>query len=432
MMIRFKPQRGEQHFVLHDVHVMNDSGRFGDLVDVEVRDGRIECVGVNLSPPDTVVCDVGGLWLMPGIVDCHAHIAATYLDPFEALSTPVTRWTLEAALNAQLVLHAGVTSLRDASGADAGLRDAIADGVIEGPDVAISCVMLSETGGHGDELLAGTGQSITPGYYIPDYPSRPPFLVDSPDAMRATVRAVLRAGADWIKIATTGGVLSATDRPDLPQFTFEEISVAVTEAARKGVAVMAHANGGVGLDDAIRAGVRSIEHGWLLTEKQASDMAQAGCFLVPTLTIARDAVEWARAGRLPAEAAAKALAIEERIGENVRIAQHFGVPMTLGSDFVAREQHGRNLVEIDELRLAGLTAEQALLAATKNGAVLCGKGDSHGSIAPGFVFDAVITSRDPSDTNVFRDRSTVAAVFQAGRLVKSSLPGLDAINLGDQ
>ena len=244
-----------------------------------------------------------------------------------------------------------------------------------------------------------------------------------PQAVHAA-RAVLRAGADWLKLATTGGVTSPTDDPELPELTFEEIHVAVEEASRKRRPVMVHANGGLGLDDAVRAGVRSVEHGVLLTEEQAAAMARAGCWLVPTLAIGHEVVEMARAGTLPAVSAAKALALEPRLGECVRIAKDHGVPMALGSDFLTRAQHGRNLVEIDHMHRAGLTVEEALLAATWGGQRLCGRELTHGRIAPGYAFDAILLEREPADTAIFRDPAVVSVVFKAGRLVRCDAEGL--------
>lgn len=409
--------------LVHDVHLLDEEGGFGSRCDVAVEDGRVTAVGPALrAPAGAEVLDLGGRWLIPGVFDCHAHVTSTTLDGFEAMSTPVTRWTLEATRNARLMLEAGVTTLRDASGADAGLRDAGEDELFLGPEMQVSCVMLTETGGHGDGFLPGPGLEMTPDYYVPDFPDRVPHLVDGVDGMRAAVRAVARAGADWVKLAATGGagVLAPNERPDVPELTREELAVAVGEGRRKGIPVMSHAMGGVGLDDSVAAGVRSIEHGWFLTEEQAAAMARAGCWLVPTLAIGRELVAWAEAGRFPGAVAERARALEGRLGENVRIAREHGVPLALGTDFITREQHGRNLVEITYMCEAGLSLGEALLAATRGGAELCGRGGSHGRLAPGFVFDAVVLGSEPKAL-AFADRALVTAVFKRGQLVKNAM-----------
>ena len=154
--------------------------------------------------------------------------------------------------------------------------------------------MLSQTGGHGDNFMAGPGLDPGPGQIA--VAGRPPIVVDGVDGMRRGVRELLRGGADWIKLATTGGLVSDHDQPLIADFVPEELDVAVQEASRKGRPVAAHAYGGEGLTAAVEAGVRSIEHGGFLTEEQAVLMARRGCWLVPTLSAMRDCLRFAREG----------------------------------------------------------------------------------------------------------------------------------------
>ena len=215
--------------------------------------------------------------------------------------------------------------------------------------------------------------------------------------------------------------MSAHDEPDQAHLSEEEIRTAVIEAARFGRPVMSHAYGGEGLSTAVRAGVRSIEHGLLLTEEQAAEIAAAGCWLVPTLSIVRDLVSWGEAARAgePSplaerpEATAKALELRSW-GETVRIAKAAGVPTAIGTDYVTREQHGRNLGEIRLMHEAGLTVEEALFAATMRGAELCGVADRFGRIAPGYVFDAILLDDDPGDLSGFSEPGVVTGVFKGG------------------
>ena len=313
-----------------------------------------------------------------------------------------------------MTLEAGVTFVRDLGGADAGIRDGIARGYVVGPTLQVSVVLIAQTGGHGDGYFRGAALEATPGYLAPDFPGRPPYLVDGPESMRHVVRAVLRAGADWIKLATTGGLVSEHDEPLVPELTEEEIAVAVFEAARKGKGVAAHAYGGEGLENAVRAGVRSIEHGGFLTEEQATMMAQRGCWLVPTLSAMRDTLRWAEAGQLTPAQSRKVLDFGLDLGEAVRIAKAHGVRLAMGTDYISREQHGRNLEEISLMRQAGLTPEEALLAATAGGAELCGVASELGRIAPGYVFDAIVLDEDPGDLSCFEQPGTVSGVFKSG------------------
>jgi imidazolonepropionase-like amidohydrolase len=395
---------------------MDESGSFESDCDVLVEGGKIAALGRALPAVGALSFDCSGLWLMPGIVDCHSHVSVSSLDPLERLQTPVSRWALEAAQNARRVLECGVTLLRDAGGADAGIRDSIAAGFVRGPALQVAVVSICQTGGHADGYLPGAAIEAS-GDYVSDFPGRPPYLVDGPDEMRKTVRLALRAGADWIKLSTTGGVVSAHDDGDVAELTPEEISVAVFEAGRKGKGVMTHSFGGEGLTMAVQAGVRSIEHGLFLTEEQAVLMAQKQCALVPTLFVLREVVNWAEQGILPPYAERKALALKDRLGGAVELARAHGIKIALGSDFIRRELHGHNLAEIPLLHEAGLTLEETLLAATRNGAELLGVGGSHGRIAPGYRFDAILLDDEPSDLSRFAQPNTVTGVFKGGEPV---------------
>lgn len=403
-------------FVVRGANVLDETGHFEGPLDVRVENGRVAAAGRDLPGGGAADVDLSGLWLMPGVFDCHCHLTISSLDPLENLRTPATQWALEGARNARRTLEAGVTFVRDPAGADAGFRTALDHGFVPGPRLQVGVVMLSQTGGHGDGYLPGHGLEL-PADYGPPYPGRPACVVDGVDSMRRTVREVLRAGADWVKLCTTGGVVSAHDDGEVPELTREEIEVAVLEARRRGKPVMAHAFGGEGLDNAVRAGARSIEHGLFLTEEQAARMAQAGTWLVPTLLIVREAIRWAKEGALPPVSAAKALALEPRVGEAVAIARAYGVSIAVGSDFVRRELHGRNLEELVLLREAGLTPAETLVAATAGGADLLGVASQHGRFAPGYVFDAIVLDEDPSDVSVFARPGAVTGVFKGGDAV---------------
>jgi len=404
-------------FILRNANVLDESGGFGERLDVAVENGIVSEVGGDVTLPDSPSIDFSDRWLMPGVFDCHLHIASSSLDAMELMRTPITQWALETARNMRKTLECGVTFVRDAGGADAGMRDSIARGFVPGPRLQVAVVAMSQTGGHIDGFLPGPGFEMSADYVIPDFPGRPPCVVDGIDDMRKVVRETLRAGADWIKLCTTGGILSAHDDGDIPEFTIEEIAVAVFEAERRGKGVMVHAFGGEGIDNAIEAGVRTIEHGIFLTDDQAKRMAAAGISLVPTLAVIRDVMRWAKAGLVPDYAVEKALAIEPRIGAAVRTAKEHGVHIALGTDYVERGEHGRNLEEIWLMHEAGLTPEEALLAATIRGAELCGVADRYGRIAPGYVFDAIALDQDPSDPSIFAEPGAVVSVFKGGEAV---------------
>jgi imidazolonepropionase-like amidohydrolase len=400
-----------ESFVLREAEVLDASGSFDGPLDVHVAGGRVAAIGRALTA-DAPSFDFSGLWLMPGLVDCHDHVALSTVDLAEVMRRPLTEWVLETAAICRATLEGGVTFVRDCCGADAGMRDAIARGHVAGPTLHVSIVLLCQTGGHGDGFLPGPGLETS---LFPEYPGRPPTVVDGVDEMRAAVRAVLRAGGDFVKLATTGGLVSEHDQPLVAEFTPDEIGAAVFEARRKGKPVAAHAYGGEGLENAVRAGVRSIEHGGFLSEEQGALMAERGCWLVPTLSAMRDVLEWAHEGKLTPAQCAKILGFGLDIGECVRIAKAAGVRVAAGTDYISRDQHGRNLEELRLLHEAGLTVEEALLAGTAWGAELCGVDADLGRLAPGYVFDAIVLDEDPGDLSRFGEPGLVTGVFKAGR-----------------
>jgi imidazolonepropionase-like amidohydrolase len=410
----------DQVLVFRGVRTLDATGSFTDPLDVVVVDGIIAAVSARgRAPEGAVEVDGNGLWLMPGVFDCHVHIGVSSTNTFENLQTPLSLRALQAARNLRVTLAAGVTHVRDAGGADAGLRAALEDGLVDGPHLEISIVMLSQTGGHSDGFLVGPGTLISIEDFLPASPGRPPFIVDGEDEMRRVVREVLRAGADWIKVCTSGGVFAGAQASSEAQLSVEEVTVAVREAARRNRGVMAHAVGTAGIEVALEAGVRSIEHGIYLSERQAARMAADGIFLIPSLVTYHRIVEKVQAqSKLFPRPVREAVAdVAPRLGACVRLAHELGVPIALGSDFASAEDHGANLAEITFLHRAGLPLEEALLAATLRGAQLCGVEDTQGRIAPGCIFDALVLDSEPSDPSCFLSPNTVTGVFRGGRAV---------------
>ncbi len=286
-------------FCLRSATVLGPTGEFSGPHDVAIVDGVVAACGRGLEAAGPSL-DASGLFVMPGMVECHDHLTMSTVDLAECVTTPATQFVLQAAQNARLTLEGGVTFVRDLAGLDRGLREGFARGYVPAPTVQTSIVMLSQTGGHGDGFLAGPGIETSP--LMLGYPGRPPIVVDGADAMRRAVRELLRGGADWIKLAATGGLVSDHDQPLVAEFTPDELAAAAFEARRKGKPLAAHAYGGQGLTNAVEAGARSIEHGGFLTEEQAVLMADRGCWLVPTLAAMRDCIRFAEAGALHSHA----------------------------------------------------------------------------------------------------------------------------------
>ncbi|WP_131766870.1 metal-dependent hydrolase family protein [Candidatus Protofrankia californiensis] len=402
-------------FVLRGVHALDEHGYFGGPVDVAVRSRRITDVRPHLPLDATAVdVDAHGLWLMPGVIDCHSHVTLCTYDPLELMTTPLSERFFQTASMLHRTLAAGVTYVRDAGGADAGVRDSLIAGHIPGPRLAVSVVGLTRSEGHGDGALLGPGLEAPAAVTALDYPGRPQHVVQEPDGMRAAVRAVLRAGADWVNIFASGGIMSVRPGEPLPEFTASELAVVVSEAAAFGRGVMAHALGASAVGAAVSAGVRSIEHGIGLTEREAALMTQHGVTLVPTLSPYHELGHLADTGHLPQWAADRAHATQAMLADTIAVARDAGVRIALGSDCRHRDRHGTNLAEITRLHRDGLSVSDALLAATANGARLCGISESVGRIAPRYEFDAILLDEDPGDLSLFERPDSVTGVFLGG------------------
>ncbi|MDH3540144.1 MAG: amidohydrolase family protein, partial [Acidimicrobiia bacterium] len=275
--------------------------------------------------------------------------------------------------------------------ADLGMKEAVADGLIVGPRMQISLAMMSQTGGHGD----GWNPSGIPVELAPPYPGRPSGIADGPDEVRRKVRELVRCGADVIKVATSGGVLSPRDEPHHAHYSPGELEVLVTEAAAAGIWVMAHAQAEDGIKNAVRAGIRSIDHGIYLDDEAIDLMLERGTFLVPTL-LAPTGVENAVAGgaQIPEASIRKAREVIEIHKESFRKAVEAGVNIAMGTDS-AVTPHGSNLGELSLMVANGQTAAQAFESATINAARLMGLDDDLGSLEPGKLADLVISATDP-------------------------------------
>ncbi|WP_037369820.1 metal-dependent hydrolase family protein [Amycolatopsis orientalis] len=371
--------------------VFDGTGSEPAPADVVVEDGRIVEVGAGLDGDRAVDC--AGTTLLPGMFDCHVHVTVSDLGLLQRVQKPFSYQFYEAARNLWTTLKLGITTVRDAAGADLGIKQAVADGLIPGPRLDIAVGLISPTGGHGDGWMPS-------GHCVPlslPHPGRPSALADGPDEMRRVARTLLRAGADVLKVCTTGGVLSPRDDPRHSQFTPEELDVLVAEAAMQGRAVMAHAQGAEGVKNAVRAGIRSIEHGIYLDDEAIELMLARGTWLVPTLVAPVNVIRAAAAGAaLPDAVVQKAKEVAEVHLDSVRRAVEAGVRIAMGTDSGVGP-HGTNLEELELMRSAGMSPADVLVAATSSAARLLGKDAELGRLAPGYRADLVVVSGDGYD-----------------------------------
>src|SRR3954469_6479820 len=389
--------------------VFDGTGSPAAAADVAVQDGRVVAVGVGLDGDEAVDC--AGATVLPGLFDCHVHVMMSGVDLLRLLQTPFSYPFYEAVHNLRRTLALGITQVRDAGGADLGVAEAVRTGLIAGPRMQIAISMLSQTGGHGDGWHVCGAEVPLMG----PHPGRPNTVVDGADEMRRAVREVLRAGADVIKVATSGGVLSARDDPRHAHFRPAELDVLVQEAHAAHVAVMAHAQGAEGIKAAVRAGIRSIEHGIYLDDEAIDLMLDRGTWLVPTLSAPRAVLTAAAAGAsLPVAVVEKARAVQAAHDASVARAIEAGVKVAMGTDSGVGP-HGDNLTELGLMADCGMTAEQAWHATTLSAAELLGAADSLGSLEPGKRADVVVLDGDPTDLTGLSGR--VREVWRDGELV---------------
>ena len=391
--------------------VLDGTGADVTGADVVVEDGRIVDIGPGLDGDESV--DVSGRTILPGLFDCHTHVVVSSIDTMRLLQTPFSYRFFQAADNLGATLRIGITTVRDAGGADLGVKQAVDDGLVTGPRMHISLSMLSQTGGHGDGWMpyGGTIRAL-----LTHHPGVPETIVDGTDEMRHKVRELIRMGADVIKVATSGGVLSPRDKPTHAHFRLEELEVLVEEADAAGIFVMAHAQAAPGIKNAIRAGIRSIDHGIYLDDEAIQLMLDRGTWLVPTLVAPRGVIDAADAGAsIPEASVAKAREVVETHAASFAKAVAAGVKVAMGTDSGVTP-HGQNLRELSLMVDGGMTPMQAIEATTRSAAELMGLQDELGTVEPGKRADLVIVDGDPLDVATLGDR--VVEVYKDGeRLV---------------
>lgn len=370
--------------------------------------------GAQPSAPVEQTHHVAGHTILPGLIDCHVHATMSGADSLRLMQEPFSYQFYAAQRNLARTLDLGITTVRDAGGADLGIQVATAEGLIDGPDLRLAISILGQTGGHTDGWnVHGDVAHI----FVP-HPGRPAGIVDGPDEMRRRVRELVRAGANVIKICTTGGVLSPRDDPRHPQFAKDELEICVSEARAAGISVMAHAQGTQGILNAVRAGVRSIEHGIYADDRCRAEMLERGTWLVPTLLAPVALIRSIDAGvAVPKAVEDKARAVVDIHREAVAAAISDGVRIAMGTDAGVFE-HGLNAEELSLMVDAGMTPAQALAAATSSAAELLELPD-RGRIAVGLRADLVVVDGDPFAVATHAER--VRMVLQQGRVVRNSL-----------
>ncbi len=374
----------------------------------EVLDGFIQPESSEIA-----VIDLKAKTVYPGFIDMHVHIehetnSKSYLDKYE-LNPEDTAFN--SVVFASRTLDAGFTSVRDlgGSGVNIALRKAIASGKVAGPRIFTAGKSLASTGGHADP---------TNGYRrdLMGDPGPKEGVVNSVEDAKKAVRQRYKNGADWIKITATGGVLSVAKSGQNPQFTDEEVAAITQTAKDYGMQVAAHAHGDEGMQRAVRNGVKTIEHGTLMSEETMMLMKEKQAYLVPTITAGKQVAEKALIpGYYPEIIVPKAIQIGAQIQKTFGKAYKMGVPIAFGTD-AGVFPHGLNAKEFGYMLEAGMPAVETLQAATIVNAKILGMDGKLGVLAKGFFAD--IVASDENALNNIKTLETISFVMKNGKVYK--------------
>lgn len=391
------------------------SGKIKKELTLIIEGNKIDQVVKGYAQPvqGATVIDLKSKTVYPGFIDMHVHIESEsnpskYLDKYRLNEADIA---FDAAVFARRTLMAGFTTVRDlgGTGVNIALRNAIESGKLKGPRVFTAGKTLSSTGGHGDPTNGNKA-------VIQGDPGPKEGVVNSPADARKAVRQRYKNGADWIKITATGGVLSVAKSGENPQFTAAEIMAITSTAKDYGMQVAAHAHGDEGMFRAVQNGVKTIEHGTLISKRTMQLMKDKNAYLVPTISAGKFVAEKAKIpGYFPPVIVPKAIKIGAQIQQTFANAYAMGVPIAFGTDSGV-SYHGDNAKEFGFMVEVGMPAHEAIQAATIVNAKVLERENELGQIAPGFFADIVA-----SEANALNDVHTlenITFVMKNGEVVK--------------
>ncbi|MEM1983271.1 MAG: amidohydrolase family protein [Sulfolobales archaeon] len=394
---------------------------------VIVEDNIIVDVGTEGSieiPKDADIIDLGGSYLLPGLIDAHVHLVGMRTGDFvkEPLLVPYETFVARVVKDLEELIYSGFTTVGDAGSLIAAkIKYAVNEGTITSPRIIASGLPLSPTFGHGD-------MHYFPVEYVDYRTSRKliplsSLICDGVDECRKAARYALREDADFIKIMATGGVLSQKDRPEYRQFTLEEIKAIVDEARAAGRFVHAHAQGIEGIKNSILGGVKVIAHAIYIDEENIALANEYDAILVPTLSIVDKILSVGSKIGIPEWALKKADEVNKEHINNIRKAYKLGAKIATGTDFCGGPlRMGDNALEIKLLvEKVGMEPKEALMSATKVAAEAVGLNHKLGTIEKGKIADLIAVNGNPlSDVSILQRKENIKLIIKEGKIIKSS------------
>lgn len=399
--------------LIENVNIITPGEDIKTHQNVLIEDNLIKTITHDKISNDCMVIDGEDNYLLPGFIDCHTHIFAKGFHKEENMANPLGIHFYNAVPHSKQTINAGVTTIRDCGSADLSFKLAQQRKLFIAPKIHLSITPLVMTGGHFDLLLpSGWDMEIM-------YPGFPKGRCDGVEEVLKKTREVKRAGADFIKVMCSGGVLTTNTSPNFAQFNKKELKTIVSEARSSNMKVSAHCHSLEGINNCIKAGFSSIEHATFIDKKAAGKMAKNNVSLVPTLLVHQFLYKngfpaW---DNYASEKTAKLKEIVKVHKENIAVAYQEGVNILVGTDSGVIP-HGHNLEELVHLTDIGMSETEAIASGTIKAAEFLGQ-DNIGQVKKNHVADLILVNSNPlDDISVLSNNDNILNVFQDGVLVK--------------
>ena len=399
--------------LIENVNIITPGEDIKTHQNVLIEDNLIKTITHDKISNDCMVIDGEDNYLLPGFIDCHTHIFAKGFHKEENMANPLGIHFYNAVPHSKHTINAGVTTIRDCGSADLSFKLAQQRKLFIAPKIHLSITPLVMTGGHFDLLLpSGWDMEIM-------YPGFPKGRCDGVEEVLKKTREVKRAGADFIKVMCSGGVLTTNTSPNFAQFNKKELKTIVSEARSSNMKVSAHCHSLEGINNCIKAGFSSIEHATFIDKKAAGKMAKNNVSLVPTLLVHQFLYKngfpaW---DNYASEKTAKLKEIVKVHKENIAVAYQEGVNILMGTDSGVIP-HGHNLEELVHLTDIGMSETEAIASGTIKAAEFLGQ-DNIGQVKKNHVADLILVNSNPlDDISVLSNNDNILNVFQDGVLVK--------------